>query len=425
MDEHVLRRCAAGCLAAMLLMTTACGAKEEPTGFQPKLDTKASVQLNVAGFFGNFEALDQVTNDFNQYYPNVIFSYQQVSGEKEEAYLEANPGIDIFMTGIAQMNVPGSTLPDRCIDLAQAGVDTGDLDSEMLKLFTYDGKLAAIPMGQNLCGIVANLSLLEKEGLAIPTDTHDFLDVLAVLKEKGYTPIQGPTSKVYAELIRGAAFSALCSDEKLLAAAKAGSDEAVAALKPTFDFLSTVLEKGYTDPAINDEYPQDNYDQAILRFFEGDVPFWVCNTEKVSGMKKRESKSEAFQNAPFDYGFLYVPVGQDGNFIFQEPWYGFAANKDGDEPDYAVEFIRFLATSDEINKMADIKGIPSIAVAASASNSVYGTVRDPIFLKTRVVNTGAITPAMEASWYTVATGFAGGSYDSAESAIREFLTSVQ
>ena len=424
MDKNVLRRCAAGCLAAMLLMTTGCGAKEEPTGFQPKLDTKASVQLDVAGFFGNFEALDQVTNDFNQYYPNVIFNYQQVSGEKEEAYLEANPGIDIFMTGMTQMNVPGSTLPGRCIDLAQAGVDTGDLDGEMLKLYTYDGKLAAIPMGQSLCGIVANLSLLEKESLAIPTDTHDFLDVCAALKEKGYTPIQGPTSKVYSELIRGAAFSMLCSDEKLLAAAKEGSDEAVAALKPTFDFLSTVLEKGYTDPAINEEYPKDNYDQAILRFFEGDVPFWVCNTEKVSGMKKRESKSEAFQKAPFDYGFLYAPVGQDGNFIFQEPWYGFAASKDGDEPDYAVEFIRFLATSDEINKMAEIKGVPSIAAAATAS-SVYGTITDPIFLKTRVVNTGTITPAMEASWYSVTAGFAAGDYDSAESAIREFLTSIQ
>ena len=425
MEKHVLRRCAAGCLAAALLLTTGCGAKEESTGFQPKLDTKASVQLDVAGFFGNFEALDQVTNDFNQYYPNVTFNYQQVSGEKEEEYLDANPGIDIFMVGMTQMNAPGSTLPGRCIDLAQAGVDTGDLDGEMLKLYTYDGKLAAIPMGQNLCGIVANLSLLEKESLAIPMDTHYFLDVCAALKEKGYTPIQGPTSKVYSELIRGAAFSMLCSDEKLLAAAKEGNDEAVAALKPTFDFLSTVLEKGYTDPAINEEYPKDNYDQAILRFFEGDVPFWVCNTEKVSGMKKRESKSEAFQKAPFDYGFLYAPVGQDGNFIFQEPWYGFAASKDGDETDYAVEFIRFLATSEEINKMADIKGIPSIAIEATASNSVYGTVRDPIFLKTRVVNTGTITPAMEASWYTVTAGFAAGAYDSAESAIREFLASVQ
>lgn len=30
-----------------------------------------------------------------------------------------------------------------------------------------------------------------------------------------------------------------------------------------------------------------------MTFFEGNVPFWVCDTEKVSGMKKRESKSAA------------------------------------------------------------------------------------------------------------------------------------
>ena len=49
-----------------------------------------------------------------------------------------------------------------------------------------------------------------------------------------------------------------------------------------------------------------------MKFFEGDVPFWVCDTEKVSGMKKRESKSEAFSANPFEYEFTFAPMGDNG-----------------------------------------------------------------------------------------------------------------
>ena len=423
MKKSVWRQGTAGILAALLLLTTGCGAKETDQKFQPKLDTKASVELNVLGFFGNFEALDQVSNDFNQYYPNVTFDYQQVGGVKTEAYLDANEGVDIFMTSYQSLTLPGSTLPERCIDLNEAGVDTGAIDDDMLKLYNMGGRQISFPMAQHLTGMVVNKSLLKKEGLTVPTNTEEFLSVLAALKEKGYTPIQGPSSKVYAELTRGYAFAELCANEAVLSAAKAGSQEAVDALKPAFDFLDTILEQGYTDPAINDTYPDDNYDGAILKFFEGDIPFWVCDSEKVSGMKKRESKSEAFQQNAFDYEFVFAPVGEAGSRLYQEPWYGFAANKDGDNQDYAIEFLRFLATTDEINKIADIKGVPS-AAKENTVPAVYEAVLSQDLDSRRCTNTGAITADMESGWYSCTTDYVTGAYDSAESAIREFLSSV-
>lgn len=423
MNTQKMHRIAAGFLAAALLLTAAgCGKKEEkPGSFQPSLDTKASVALNVTGFFGNFEALDQVTNDFNRYYPNVTFSYQQVGGDKLEDYLEANPNVDIFMVSMHQLNGGSDVLLRHCVDLRKENVSLEAIDPDMLKLYDQGGKQAAIPMSQDLYGVIVNEDLLEKEGLSLPTTTEAFLNCLEVLKSKGYTPIQGPTSKVYAELTRDFAFAALCSDEKLLSAARAGSDEAVEALKPAFDFLDTILENGYTDPEINASYPDDNYDGAILRFFEGEVPFWVCNTEKVSGMKKRESKSEAFQNSPFSYTYIFAPVGSDEGHVFQEPWFGFAANENASSKDYAVEFLRFLATRDEINKIAEVKGVPSAAVEPNTTD-VYANIFATEGSAPKVVNTGDITPTVESKWYSCTTGYVNGSYDSAESAIRDFLT---
>ncbi len=65
-------------MAAMLLLTplSGCGKEESSSGFSPRLDTEEKVVLNTTGFLGNFEALDQVTNDFNAYYPNVEFTYE-------------------------------------------------------------------------------------------------------------------------------------------------------------------------------------------------------------------------------------------------------------------------------------------------------------------------------------------------------------
>lgn len=404
---------------ATVMGMTGCG-KSEGGQFQPKLDTDAKVVLNTTGFFGNFEALDQVTNDFNAYYPNVEFSYEQVNTDSFEGYLEANPGVDIFMTSQETFERMGDRLTEQCADLSKEGVSVGDLEEDMLKMSYHDGKLTTIPMGQNLYGLIVNVSLLEKEGLKVPNNYEEFMDVLAALKEKGYTPIQGPDSKVYAELTEGMAFDMILKDKKLYESLMAGEDSAADALLPVVEKLGDIIDNGYTDYAVNQSYPQDNYDQAILRFFDGEVPFWVCNTEKVSGMKKRESKSESFQANPFEYTYIHVPLGDKGVYAYSEPWVGFSVNKDSDDYEYAIEFMRFLVTRDEINKIADVKGVPSIA-KEKTDVAIYQNVLNPKKVEMEGVNDGTITQPMIADWYTCMNKYATGEYASAREAVEAFV----
>ena len=412
-----MKRILAGAMALSLLLTAGCGS---PSGkdtaqaaFEPKLDTDAAVELNICGFFGNFEALDQVELDFNALYPNVTFTYQQVGGKDTPDYLDANPGTDIFMVA----HDTEELLRDRCADLS--ALDLGDIDESMLRFYNRDGKQEVLPMGQNLYGVIVNKTLLEKEGLSVPTDEKSWLNDLAALKAKGYTPIQGPDSKVYAELTAGEVFSQICADDKLREGLKNGDADAKEKLRPAMDFLGTIIDSGYTDLAVNQTYPQDNYDEAILRFFEGDVPFWVCSTEKVGGMKKRESKSETFSAAPFEYEYIYPPVGDANEYVYQEPWSGFAVNENADSRDYALEFVRFIATTDEINKMANIKGIPSVA-AQPSDNDIYANVLAADALKNRAVNEGIITSALSDSWYAVTNKLGRGECTEDE-ALDEFL----
>lgn len=404
----------------------ACGDKEksQTSGtekqavFEPRLDTEKEVALDITGFFGNFEALDQVANNFNEYYPNVTISYSQSGGSMLKEYLDNNQYVDIFMSNYDNVCFPDQTekyIYDYCLDLSGEDIDLSAIQPEMIEACKLNGELVRVPIGQSIRGMVVNKTLLEKEGIKMPENYQEFLTALEALKQKGYTPIQGSSSQVYSCLVTNMAMNLLAEDETAKKSLEDGDGSGIAVTKPAWERLDELIQKGYTDDAVNSTYPYDNYDEAILRFFEGDVPFWICDSEKVSGMKKRESKSEAYTAAPFEYEFMYVPIGDNGAYAYQEPWYGFSVNKNSEGKDYAVEFIRFLMMEDQINQMANIKGVPSVAV--HNSDERYKSVLDTTDAMGTFINDGSISSEIRNSIDSVAEQYGTGKFTSLDEAM--------
>lgn len=404
-------------LLLLSLLLTGCGAEPEPetpqdTAFVPALDTTKEVTLNVSSFFGNFEALTEVMNDFNEFYPNVTLVHQCIANTENADFLKNNSNIDIFMTS----NEKGYST-DICLDLIAAGVDVADIDEQIVTGNKWNGTLYTLPIAIYQTGLVVNKTLLAKEGLQVPETWGEFLTVLETLKEKGYTPLQGPNAAV-ATLTYSMVMSMLANDSALLQAVKSGDEAGSAPLKKALERITALMENGYTDTEVNKGYPANNYEGAILKFFEGDVPFWACDTEKVSGMKKRETKSEAFKASPFEYEFMYAPLGDNGAYKYIEPWYGFAVNKDSAVKDYAVEFMRFLARRDELNTLASVKGVPSIAKVTEDTR--YANLN-----KTKAETATARSQDVETvygkSFATILAEYLGGEYETADAAWQAFL----
>lgn len=439
MKRSMLRAAASLCAAAVLAAGLAACAPEQktttttpaassaaavqPAAFEPRLDTQAEVALDAGVFFGNFEALDQVINAFNELYPNVTISYEQVGGQMVSEYLKNNANVDIIMTCDDNIRYPDWTeayVLDQIADLSTEDIDVSAIQDDMLKACTVDGKLTRIPMGQNLTGIVVNKTLLEKEGLSVPTNYQEFLDTCEALKKAGYTPIQGPEESIYGQLVYNLAMTTLGNDPALLDAVNSGDESAVDALEPIFAKVSELKEKGYIDSAVNAEYPNDNYDGAILKFFEGDVPFWVCNSEKYSGMKKRESKSETFSASPFEYQFLYAPMADDGAPAFVEAWYGFSVNKNSDSYDYAVEFIRFLAQEDQLNTLASVKGVPT--VTRDNPDARYDGIRNAENVTHSFTNKGELLNHVKEYFISDARDLGNGTFADARAAAEDYVS---
>lgn len=418
-------------LLVLVLVLTGCSTENktetsaQPAAdakFTPSLDTQKAVEIQMTSFFGNFEALDQVINHFNEFYPNVAVTYEQFNNKAAAEYLSANSRFDIFMTDAINLySDPASEnyVADRCADLLAAGVDVSGVADGLLRSSMVDGKLLRLPMGLSLKGLVVNKTLLEKEGLQVPQTWQEFLDVLEALKQKGYTPVQGPNSAIY-NLCYDMVMTQLCNDFALFTAVNSGDTAGAAKLKTVFERMQTLCDKGYISQEVNAAYPENNYDGAILNFFEGNVPFWVCDTEKVSGMKKRESKSEAFSASPFEYEFMFCPMGDNGVYEYIDPWYGFSVNKDSDVYDYAVEFLRFMARPDELNTLASVKGVPSIA--KESADTRYAGLSKVEKVEANCVSDGAMPSYMSEQLNNTVCEMLSGQLTGADAALAYLVT---
>lgn len=332
--------------------------------FTPQLDTEAEATINIIGSMENFEALEAAINDFNEYYPNyeVLYTCMDNYNSMIEQRLQDDDTVDIFMSNsvIYQKEYVASV----CLNLLDTDIDFSAIDDKAVNACTSDGNMYELPLAYITSGLLVNNTLLEQEGISVPTNNSELLAACETLKNDGYTPIQGYIHNSLMNFIKNMIYVRLASSENrddTVASLSSGEDGCSEIVREEFELIETYLSNGYIDMEVNNTY-EDNYNDAILKFFEGDVPFLLCTTETYSGTKKRETKSEHFSSDPFEYSFICAPVGEEDAYYYIENWSGFSINSNSSHIDEATEFIRFLATEEQINQIAEIKGLPSVAV---------------------------------------------------------------
>ena len=368
----------------MLLVLVACGAKKQETtveeGFKPSLDVSTSCHINVAGGYSNFEALEAEFDRFNEYYPNVELVFTKVDDYNNMigTVLNGNDAPDIYvnynwMYGREQYK---SSI-DHAENLADPalGLDLSCIRSNII-LKTDDGTLPMVPVFSNTYGMLVNKDLFEKEGLSVPTTYQELVAVCKAFREKGYeNPIMGYTVKETTSLFTLSIYPFFCStvanDPVAVKKLNALDPSAGEYMRPALERLVQFLG----DCGVNlDDCAEikNNYEAVILRFFEGDVPMMTCSGDTVSGTKKRESRSEAFIAKPFAYTFAPVPMADEGAYFLDMSNLEFSVNKNSPNLAMANEFMRFLITNQELNEMAQNKGLASPTKDMSY-NSMYAT----------------------------------------------------
>lgn len=383
----------------MILQLSACSSKEpekqQEEGFKPSLDTNTSCQIKFGGGYDNFEALEAEFDRFGKYYPNVEMTYTKIDDYNNMigTVLNGNDAPDIYvnyswMYGREQYSSSIShaeNLADPAL-----GLDLNCIRSNII-LNTTDGTLPMVPVFSNSYGMLVNKSLFEKEGLSVPTTYNELIEVCEAFRAKGYAnPLMGYTKKETTSLFTLATYPYFC-------ASVANDAEAVKKLNSldssAGEYLRPSLEKilqFINDCGIDLEACaaiENNYDAVILRFFEGDVPMMTCSGDTVSGTAKRESRSEAFIASPFTYTFVPIPMSAEGAYFLDMSNLQFSVNKDSKNLDMANEFMRFLITSEELNNMAQKKGLvsPTKDLSFNSMYAAFGNVPESRILSPEVI----------------------------------------
>ena len=351
------------CMLASLL---ACGGEaqvETAEEFTPALDTEVSCSITVAGNYDNFEALEAEFDRFNEFYPNVQLSYVKLDDYNNTlgAALEGNDKPNIFFS-YTWMN--GDEKYDSVFahmeDLSDSALKL-NLDCIRPGLIHRDGKgrVLMVPVFSRTYGMLVNNDLFKKEELGVPTTWAGLLEVCKAFSDKGYaSPMMGYSAKSSSCLMYTVAYpmfvAELAENQKALELANKLDPAAGKYMRSALEKVEELIQNGCVNIEECDKIA-DNYTEVILRFFEGDVPMMICAGDTVSGTKKRESQSEAFSSAPFDYSFAPIPLTEKGGYFIDSPSVQFSVNKDCDNLEVTNEFMRFLITNKELSEMASVK----------------------------------------------------------------------
>ena len=389
------------CLALLMLLSlSACGAEkpqEEKTeeGFKPSLETSAEGQINVAGNYSNFEALEAEFDRFNEYYPNVKLTFTKIDDYNNMigTVLNGNDAPDIYVNNSWMY---GREQYKDSIDHAEnladpaLGLDLNCIRGNIM-LKTADGTLPMVPIFSNTYGMLVNNDLFKKEGLSVPTTYQELVKVCDAFREKGYeSPMMGFSKDETTSIFTVTTYPYFCgtvaNDAEAVEKLNALDSSAGEYIRPSLEKIEQFLNDRCADLEACGEI-ENNYDAVILRFFEGDVPMMTCSGDTVSGTKKRESRSEAFIAKPFDYTFVPIPMSDDGAYFLDMPNLQFSVNKESANLDMANEFMRFLITSRELNEIAQNKGLMSPTKDLSFNNvyASFGSIPESRILSPEVI----------------------------------------
>ena len=365
MSKRIVKIVSAALVVMLLIGTAGCGqSKSAAREFTPKYPSDTDYKLSVAGTYSNFESLESAFERFYAHYPNgeIEYTYLDDYWNTIDHALAGQEPPDIYvvqpwMFGDAKF----SSLFEGAENLADPELDINlDCIRPGLKWEIRDGEVPALPVFATSYGILVNMDIFEKEKLSVPKNFGELKKTCEKLKAAGYdSPVMGANTTTTPGIGYSFAYPMFAKTVKDDRSIEDDLNNLVPsageAMRPALTRLKEFVDAGCIDVGKCTAEIEDDYNSVIMRFFEGDVPMMLCSGDVVSGTKKRESKSEAFEAAPFKYEFYIAPSGDKGGYYMDSMPILFSVNKNSKNLDMTNEFIRFLTSKEQLGLMAQEK----------------------------------------------------------------------
>ena len=311
-----MKRWVSACLAALtILPLAACGGQKNPMN----LISQAPEGKRVVNLFSPMEKTDpnaenvartaaDLTIAMAEERLGVSVDYWTYTAEDYQDRTYDEVALDRARSNMDDLYLLN---PDVILALGSEGrlMDLSGLDSaknlrEIIRTAnTVDGKLVAIPQEVVAYGLFVNVDLFRRYDLSLPETPEEFLECCRVFKENGIeTPIGANRwwletfvfAQAYADLYNGG------NTEAEIAALNSGETRYSDYMRPGFEFLQTLIDRGYIDAEkalISEAIEGEGED-----FLAGKTPivmaYWgAANTETAYGKTSFEMQVIGFPSS--------------------------------------------------------------------------------------------------------------------------------
>ena len=305
----------AGLAALTVLFLASCGGHEDPKNLIPQ-DKR---EERVVNLFSPMEKIDpdaenvaraasDLTVAMAEEALGVTMVYRTYTAEdyQDKTYDEVcldrvrNNMDDLYLLNPDAVMALGAE--GRLMDLS--GLDSAKNLREIIRVAnTVDGKLVAIPQEVVAYGLFVNVDLFRQYGLTLPETPEEFLECCRVFQENGIeTPVGANRwwlenfafAQAYADLYNGE------NTQAEIAALNSGEARYSDYMRPGFEFLQTLIDRGYIDAekaAVSEAIEAEGPD-----FLAGKTPivmaYWgAANTETAYGRTDFEMQVIGFPSS--------------------------------------------------------------------------------------------------------------------------------
>lgn len=285
----------------------AAGGQEEATGPAGE----PSGELDV--FLEPSQSVMNVVNEaFGEEYPNIKLNYSSSNATEYETVLKTrlaagdHPDLMTFWPNARTADPARRGLIMDLTDTAYAERLVPSLRSEAM----YQGKVWGIPVSGEGEGVFINKTLFDEQGLELPTNWDEFLEVAEAFKQSGIQPIASGFQDDWVIMrYTNAAFANLGYgrdpdlEEKLICGEV---DFSHPGWVETFDKLVTLVDNGY----FGENPLASGHDQALAKFARGEAAMWIMGIWDTTNIRNGMTEE-------FELVYEALPVNEPG-----EPRFG-------------------------------------------------------------------------------------------------------
>ncbi|MCI9513878.1 MAG: extracellular solute-binding protein [Oscillospiraceae bacterium] len=358
-----LRRGGAACLAALLVLLVSCGAPKEPKN----LISKEETETREVNFFSPMEKTDpdaenvartasDLTIAMAEERLGVSVAYRTYTAENYQDKTYDEVSMDRVRSNMDDLYLLN---PDTILILAAEGelMDLSGLDCaknlrEIIHTAnTVDGKLVAIPQEVVAYGLFVNVDLFKRYDLSLPETPEDFLECCRVFQENGIeTPVGANRwwletfvfAQAYADLYNGGNTAAE------IAALNSGEARYSDYMRPGFEFLRTLIDRGYIDA-----------EQALVsEAIEGEGPdFLAGKTPIVMAYWGAANTETAYGKTDFEMQVIGFPSSRGQMPVM--PMTGFAVGAHSEHAEDAMAVLDIIASDEALQLYAETNRVIS------------------------------------------------------------------